>query len=127
MEGTYEISQGGKPVGRVRVERQGLYYHFSCRGKLTGAVVCKLVVSCGERQENLGVFVPMDGTFGIEKKLPVKRLGEGTPQFRVLPKHESVEGKFVPIYPEEPFAYMAKLKDAFLAYQEDQVGIVIKE
>lgn len=127
MEGTYEISQGAKPIGKVTVGRQGLYYHFSCRCALTGAVVCKLVVTCGDKQENLGVLVPMDGKFGIEKKIPVKRLGEGTPQFRILPKHEKREGKFVPIYPEEPFAYMAKLKDAFLAHQAGQIGIVIKE
>lgn len=127
MDGIYEISMGGKPIGKAVVRRMGLYYHFSCRCDLTGEVVCKLAVTCGDAQENLGVFVPMDGCFGIEKKLPVKRLGEGIPQFRVLPKHERIEGKFVPIYPEEPFAYMAKLKDAFLATQNGQVGIVIRE
>ena len=127
MEGTYEISQGAKPIGSVTVQRQGLYYHFSGRCVLTGDVVCKIVVKCADKQENLGVLVPMDGKFGIEKKLPVKRLGEGTPQFRILPKHEKMEGKFVPIYPEEPFSYMAKLKDAFLAHQAGQLGIVIRE
>ena len=127
MEGTYEVSQGAKPIGTVTVQRQGLYYHFSCRCILTGDVVCKLIVTCGEKQEKLGVLVPMDGKFGIEKKIPVKHLGEGTPQFRLMPKHEKMEGKFVPIYPEEPFSYMAKLKDAFLETQAGQLGIVIKE
>lgn len=127
MEGTYELSLGTKKVGSVRIEKQGLYYRFSARCALSGDIVCRLVVSCGDKQENLGVFVPVDGQFGIEKKIPAKRLGEGTPEFRILPKHETVEGKFVPIYPEEPFAYMAKLEGAFLATQAGQVGIVIRE
>ena len=127
MDGTYEIAMGAKPVGSVTVRRQGLYYQFSCRCELTGAVVCKLEVSCGGKQENLGILVPMDGKFGIEKKIPVKHLGEGVPEFRILPKHEKLEGRFVPIYPEEPFAYMARLKDAFLATQNGQMGIVIRE
>ena len=127
MEGTYEVSLGAKPIGQVTVRRQGLYYHFSCRCVLIGDVVCKLIVTCADKQENLGVMVPMDGKFGIEKRIPVKRLGEGIPQFRVMPKHEKMEGKFVPIYPEEPFAYMTRLKDAFLETQAGQLGIVIKE
>lgn len=35
--------------------------------------------------------------------------------------------KFVPIAPEEPFAYIAKLKDAFLATQNGQTGVMIPE
>ena len=126
MVGNYEILQGSKPLGTVRVERQGLYYHFSCRCQLSGGVIHKLLVSCSGKEENLGVCVPMDGCFGVEKKIPVKRLGEGIPEFQLLPKHEQPKGKFVPIYPEEPFAYMTKLKDAFLERRNGQTGIVIK-
>ena len=89
--------------------------------------MCRLAVKCGGKQENLGVLIPMDGQFGLEKKIPAKRLGQGTPEFQILFKQEKPEGKFVPIYPEEPFAYMTKLKDAFLAVQAGQVGIVLKE
>ncbi|MBQ7801543.1 MAG: hypothetical protein IJ375_04395 [Oscillospiraceae bacterium] len=127
MEGSYELLIGTKPAGQVTVRREGLYWHFSCRCRLSGDVVCRLTVRCGGNEENLGILVPMDGQFGLEKKLPCKRLGEGVPEFLVQPKHEAVEGKFVPIYPEEPFAYMAKLKDAFLATQAGQLGIVIRE
>lgn len=106
--------------------RQGLYYRFLCRCKLTGDVVCRLSVVCGEKRENLGVVTPVDGGFGLDTKVPVKRLGEGSPEFFLLPKHDCAAGKFVPIYPEEPFAYIEKLKDAFLAQKNGQAGIVIK-
>ena len=87
----------------------------------------RLTVSCGGKEADLGVCVPMEGRFGVEKKIPCKQLGEGTPEFRILPKHESVKGKFVPVYPEEPFSYMARLKDAFLANRAGQMGIILKE
>lgn len=127
MDGTYEVSLGAKTVGSVHVEKQGLYYRFSCRCDLSGDVLCRLMAQCGDRQLDLGVFVPMDGKFGVEKKIPVKRLGTEPLLFWIQTKQDKPEGKFVPIYPEEPFAYMTKLKDAFLAHQAGQVGIVIPE
>ncbi|MBO4937390.1 MAG: hypothetical protein J6C98_00100 [Oscillospiraceae bacterium] len=127
MEGTYELAQGSKTIGTVTVRRQGLYHSFSCRCDLTGAVVYRLMVTCGGRQENLGVLVPVDGSFGLEKRIPVKYFGEGVPLFQLQAVHDRAEGKFVPIYPDEPFAYLAKLKDAFLERQSGQLGIVIKQ
>ena len=127
MEGTYEILLGSRAVGKVQVTKQGLYYRFSGRCTLSEGEVCRLQVSCGNVWENLGVLIPVEGGFGVEKKLPVRRFGEGIPSFQILGKQPQPAGKFVPIYPEEPFAYLARLKDAFLATQNGQVGIVIRE
>ena len=126
MEGNYEVCFGKDPVGKVQVLRQGLYYRFICRCKLSGDVVCRLAVRCGEKQENLGVVVPIGDGFGLDKKVPVKHLGEGQMEFFLAPRHDQVMGKFIPIRPEEPFAYIARLKDAFLARQNGQAGVVIK-
>lgn len=126
MEGNYGVYFGNKLAGKVQVLRQGLYYRFICRCQLTGDVVCRLSVSCDDRRESLGVVVPMDGGFGLDTKLPVKRLGEGSMEFRLIPKHDVPEEKFVPIYPEEPFAYIARLKDAYLARKDGQVGVMLE-
>lgn len=127
MEGNYPVLLGEQSIGKVQVLRQGLYYRFICRCQLTGEVIYKLVVTCQDHQENLGICVPVSGGFGIDTKLPVKRLGEGVPTFRAVPKHTELEGKFVPVYPDEPFAYIARLKDAYFARQEEQIGVVIRE
>ena len=126
MEGNYGVYFGKQPVGKVQVLRQGLYYRFICRCQLSGDVVCRLSVVCGNNRESLGVVVPENGGFGLDTKLPVKRLGEGEMMFTLIPKHEKTEGKFVPIYPEEPFAYIERLKESFLVRKEGQAGIVIK-
>ena len=127
MVGTFEIMQGSSPIGKVTVERQGLYYRIVCRCSLTGEVMHHLVVSSGEKREDLGTLVPFDGAFGLEKRVPVKRLGDGEPEFHLLPKHSIPKGKFVPVYPEEPFSYMSRLKDAYLEARDGQVGLMIPE
>lgn len=127
MEGSYEIRSGGRVIGQVRVEKQGLYFRFSCRCSLSGTEMHRLAVTCGGKEEDLGVCVPMDGRFGVEKKVPCKRFGAGEPEFRLVSKQEKRESIFVPVYPEEPFAYMSKLKGAFLAHQAGQLGIILPE
>ncbi len=125
MEGTYGVYFGKQMMGKVQVIRQGLYYRFLCRCQLTGDVVCRLLVSCNDARESLGIVVPMSGGFGLETRLPVKRLGEGEMSFTLVPKCDLQNGRFIPIYPDEPFEYIEKLKDAYLTKREGQLGIVI--
>ena len=127
METNYEITMGTAPVGRVQVLRQGLYYCFHCRCRLSGNVVYRLRVSCGDKRDNLGVLVPMGDGFGLDTRRPVKNIGEGTMSFCLVPKHDSPSGKFVPICPEEPFAYLERLKNAYLETREGKPGAVLPE
>ena len=127
MVGTFEIKQGEHIIGQVSVEQQGLYYRISCRCNLTGEGMCRLMVACNGKQEDLGTLVPLDVMFGMEKRIPVKRLGEGKPEFLLLSKNSAGREKFVPVYPEEPFSYMSRLKDAYLERRNGQLGIMIRE
>lgn len=86
----------------------------------------RLQISCGGIEENLGVLVPEDGGFGVDTKLPAKCLGDGKPEFRLVPKYEKTGRSFVPFYPEEPFGYISRLKDAYLLKKDGQLGIMIK-
>ena len=61
----------------------------------------------------------------LETKVPVKRIGEGEMSFILIPKQVPLSGTFVPISPEEPFAYISRLKKSFLVYKNGQVGILI--
>lgn len=117
-----ELFFGDRSVGRVLVERQGLYYVFRCRCALSGEAAFRLFASCGEKQEDLGVLVPMGDSFGLDTRRPVKRLGEGELSFRLVSKHDAPRTHFAPISPEEPFAYLQRLKDAYLAEKDGQIG-----
>ena len=127
MEGNYPVYFGKQAVGRVMVRKEGLYYRFCCRCTLTGEVVCRLAVICEGEPVHLGILVPVGESFGLDTSLPVKRIGETAPVFQVLPGRGVTNGRFVPIKPEEPFAYIARLKDAFLAHQNGQAGVILKE
>ena len=127
MVGTYEICLGAEPVGEAVVERVGLYYRFSCRCRLRGATMQRIMVVCGDKKVDLGICVPIGDLFGVDRKVPCKQLGEGMPAFFLTPRPRHRGGKFVPVYPEEPFAYMSKLKGAFLEIRNGQMGIVITE
>lgn len=127
MEGLYDITLGSDVIGQARVTQQGLYYLFDCRCRLTGEVLYRLVVRCGDRKEDLGICIPRGGQFGLETKLPVKRFGRGAPKFSVVPRHETVSGQFIPIRPEAPFAYLSRLEEAFLAVQNGQIGVILPQ
>lgn len=127
MNETYGVYLGKEQMGKVQVQKQGLYYRFLCRCRLSGDVMCRLHVACGDKQESLGVVVPMEDGFGLDTRLPIKRLGEGQMEFLLVPKHEVGREAFVPVYPEEPFAYIERLKNAYLARKNGQIGIVIRE
>ena len=123
----YEILLGGQSIGKARVEQQGLYYAISCRCRLSGEVVWKVTVSCGDRSESLGILVPESGAFILSTRIPVKRLGEGTLMFHAAPRHTELRGRFVPISPEEPFAYLSRLENAYMEVRNGQIGVILSD
>lgn len=124
---TYDIFLGQESIGKAEVKVEGLYYRLCCRCTLSGQVMYRLVAICGDRQENLGVLVPMGDTFGLETRLAIKRLGKGKLEFRVIPKHTQLNGRFIPLMPEDPFTHINKIRSAYLARKNGKVGIVIPE
>ena len=127
MTGTYDILLGGKCVGQASVTRQGLYYCFDCRCQITGEVMYKLLVTCADKTESLGLLIPEGKDFRLSARVPIKKLGQGTFQFRAVPRHGEMRGKFIPVYPDEPFAYISRLHTAFLENRDGQVGVIISD
>lgn len=126
MEGVYDILLGKDPVGQAVVVRDGLYWRFDCRCCLSGEAVFRITVSCGGKTESLGIPVPSGRDFVLRTRLPMKKLGQGEPVFRVVPKHAPLPENWVPVNPEEPFAYLTRLQDAFLQVRDGKVGVVFK-
>lgn len=119
----YAVRFGDKTVGKAQVTVEGLYYHVVCRCKLTGEVMVRLEAACGDKRENLGILIPGENGFELDTRFPISRVGRGELSFRLLPRHDPLAGRvFVPITPEEPFAYLERLKTAFLEIQEGKKG-----
>lgn len=128
MEGIYDIYRGQDKIGKAEVRREGLYYRFSCCCDLTGEVMYRITVTCGEKTENLGIPVPDRNGFCLCCRLPVSRFPETEPEFRAVPRHPRQTDKlWVPISPETPFAYIHRLENAALERRGEQMGILISE
>ena len=92
---------------------------------LSDEKIYRLTVTCGKLQENLGILIPQNGIFVLDTKLAVKKIGEGEMSFTLKLKQEKFSEMFVPICPEEPFAYISRLKESFLMVRDGQPGICI--
>ena len=152
MADAYEIQYQGKTVGAVRAEKQGLYYCFHCRCTMPDDGMYRIHALTGDTREDLGICIPVEGKFGMDKKVPMKRLGEGALTFELVPKDwvpekdaaepelpaeeetvtepviaEEPEESFLPVSEEAPFEHLDKLENARMEVRDDQVGIVIEE
>ncbi len=126
MEGAYDVLLGSEKMGTVLVKRQGLYWQFDCRCRLSGDVMYDLVVSVGKARMKLGLLIPNNGYFILSVKVPAKRLGQGIPQFFLQSRHTQMKGHFVPVDPDEPFRYLHRLESAYLAVCNSQIGLVME-
>ena len=122
---TYPIMFGDENVGSAAVEQRGLYWYFRCRCCFGGQAVMRLVLRVGDREENLGIPVPDNGVFRLDKRIAVRSLPKGQWRIFAVPKHGALDGKFVPISPEEPFGYLHRLENAYFLRKGDLPGAVI--
>lgn len=127
MEKFYPINRNGIAVGKMCVQKQGLYYCFSGHCTLSRDDIYRVVVKCGMKEMNLGVLIPEDGSFHIRKKVPIKQIGEGNWNFGVISDRSDTKSVFVPIIPDEPFSYISRIKDSFLKLQNGNPGILLIE
>lgn len=127
MEGIFQVYLGNLPAGKVQVIRQGLYYKITCRCQINGDMIYRLYAVTGDKRENLGVVVPDGDGFVLEKKIPIKQIGEKEPQYILSMGAGFDRGTFVPICPEEPFAYIDRLKTAFLETENGKIGIHLQQ
>ncbi len=122
----YSINLDKECVGTAHVVKEGLFYRIHCQCGLTGTVPCRITVT-GEREADLGICVPLKDGFGIETRIPIKRVGEGELRFRVLAKRRDSDELFVTASADEPFPYLRRLSNAYLSVRNGQVGLVFKD
>lgn len=126
MNQEYSISYSEHIVGKAEVKKEGLYYHFRCVCHLQKDNIYTVIVSCNGTEQNLGVCVPMDGRLGLETKVPIKHIGEGTFTFRVVSKHSEEKEVFYPVSAVEPFTQLTQLENAYFCMLDNKPGVRLK-
>ena len=112
----YDVTYDGQTVGRVKLEREGLYYRLSCRCRVQDRELHRLYAG----REKLGVLIPEGGDLVLETKVAAKRLKVGC-SFSLEEKVRN----FIPIHPGEAFGHLGKLRLAKLAFREGEPGIFL--
>ena len=150
MEDNYAVMYRGEQVGKLQMQKQGLYCRMQCRCQLPGDDIYRLKMLQGEDSIHIGVLVPEGDGFHLDKKIPAKRIPPGELSFVVrgsreaevrepekMPEkpeetpektpEETLEKEFVPICEEEPFPELEQVRSSVLAWQDDQPGIFIQK
>ena len=105
----------------------GLYYHFECSCNWISDRICRLCLRIGGTVFDLGVLVPKDEGIALEKRLAIKQLPSGQPEFVVIPAG-SVNRKdecFIPVYEDKAISCLSKLTTARFAIRNGVAGIVV--
>ncbi len=121
----FDILLGTQAIGKATLTRQGMYCCIVCKCRISGQVPYRVEARCGTGSQDLGLLVPENGWFVLTKRVPVRFLEGGEPSFHALPAKGGWKGEFVPISPEEPFRYLSRLENAYLARRGQVQGIVI--
>ena len=112
----YDVMYGDNTVGRVELEREGLYVHLRCRCRVQDNEIHRLYAD----GEKMGVLIPENGVLMLQTRVAAKRLKEGC-RFSLEEKVRN----FIPIHPGEAFGYLGKLRLAKLAFREGEPGIFL--
>lgn len=121
----YNVMLNGCVVGTAATETEGLYQRFRIRCKPPDMQMYRLIVLCGSQRMDLGVCVPEDNLFVMNKRVQSKLLGEGDLQFHLEIWRNDQYTTFVPIDPQKSFDYLDRLPDARFEKKDGVWGLIL--
>lgn len=121
----YPILYNNMPVGFAEIAKEGLYYRFSCKCKLPGSAVYRVIVSNENAIRNLGVCVPDKEGFVLKTRVPKKYFTGKNFLFSIDCKTEEKQEKAIPVFTGMAFAYLDQLEAAQLKIVNGQPSVVI--
>ena len=126
MSEEYCVFLDGKDVGKVQLEKFGLYYRIRCRCPVVSGSMYNLFVSPGKEHRRLGVCIPKDGYLCLETKVPIKVLGNEELRFYLQRRNQENIELFIPVVQGERFPLLEKLENAYMTEQNGIMGIAFK-
>lgn len=122
----YEVKFENQVAGKVKIDKEGLYYRFSCECRLPQSGIYRLMAECTDGKMPLGILVFESGKFVLNTKVAIKRFGTCPIAFSVVADNADEKMKFVPLYPDAPFSHIANLDSARLVFRGGQIGITVQ-
>ena len=125
MEGNWSVYFENKVVGTCRIWKEGLYYRFHCRCDKVTETVVRLLLQCGDTTVDLGILIPVDSQFGLEKKLAVRNVPAGEPRFSIKVLSEQSNERFIPVREDGKFDALSNLENGRFGKQAGIVGVFL--
>ena len=110
-------------VGVGKLERMGLYYSIHCICNFSVDGIYKLLISGNKGSVILGTCIPKGKRYILEKKIPIKAVGEENLQITVLANTGTGKQSKVRVTESEEFPYIGKLKHSRFIRDSDGIWI----
>ena len=124
MVGSYNVCFDNQIVGWVTVTRQGLYAIISCRCGVTGGKKYDLYAKTETGKCSLGLLYAADGGYGLDTRIPVKKLGQGSIQFLIEQKME--QACSISLHCQIPTSVLLALEQYSYARSEGKPCLVLR-
>lgn len=124
MDSKYDVYMGKDRVGTVKLSICGLYCIISCTCDSVGQNIAVLWAETDHGLEKLGLLIPDDFGLGIEKKMPVKKLGQGSIRFFVTERNHAQHEDTVLLDPKCPFTRLRDLTKGRFVRHDKQISIL---
>lgn len=108
MDRYYDVYLDNRIIGSVTTAQQGLFCYLSCRCSLPDDKMYKLFAQIKEEILDFGLLYPINDSFGINTKAPLRKLGQGSIRFFVSPK-DGIE-VCVPLNSPSAFPHLSQLE-----------------
>ena len=127
LEGQYDIYHKGIVIGKAVLHKEGLYYGISCHCAIPGDGMYRIQITYGTKEKDLGICVPEGRELILKKRFPAKDFCSDEPVFQLREHNENKREKFVPVEQDEPFTYIAYLKNARWDTKDTILGVWIAD
>ncbi len=123
----YNVMYKNEIAGKAEVTVEGLYTYFHCVCTLPQTDIFRIRMTCDGRSVDLGVCVPFEGKYVVNKKISTKHAGAGEMAFEIVSSQNNSEKMFIRLDENKAFPCISKLKNATLSVSNETVGILISD
>lgn len=117
------ILYGSLVVGEAKIQRQGLYYLFSCSCRFSKSGIYKLWAASAGKQIKLGVCVPEKNCYTLYRKIPTAHFGDDEISVYVMNEDE----RKIDNQPKGELVSLEKLDQAVLEIVNGDQVVCIKD
>lgn len=99
MDGFYEVTYEGAPIGKTELRRQGLYCWITCRCRIPDDEMYRLAAAWTDGWLNIGILIPDSDGLILKKSFPAKHLGMQNLRFELM---KAAKDPAEVLFPKQP-------------------------